>query len=517
MRLSHALTALQIVLFITSVQAQENIPQKMTIQGSFGTVTMDGVQWQRFSFRPDIPIGKFGVGIDIELFIDDKGKISDEGWNFSNKNKTWDTLLRKIYYIRYGKSLDRIYMRAGALDDVTLGYGLVMDGYRNTLNYPAEKNIGLDFVVRDIGTFDIDIHGMVNSFGDLKNKGIVAGGRIAAKPLKPTNTVLLSKLTFGITFVRDINQFAGLKDSDDDGYPDLQDGFSDDPNLWLDTDGDGITDYIDRNGIRTYIDRDADGDGLTDPWYTDQFGFSTLDDSVETVDIINIEENRNGVSVFGFDAGFPLLESPLHLDIYGQFAKIHTGDEDFEGGWGTGIPGLMLRTERFRGQIEYRHFEGRFRPGYFDNLYDHERVTLVGNAVITKEMTLLDDTLNGFYGKVGYNFYDMFFAEAGYQYMTGDNTYQDVIGVARVLDGLLENIPKITVLEAYFYNRFIDPDQYDLFESTDNTLYGTRIGFSLTPGMSVVWNTQYTFTPNADRTGFEKHRFVSIETVITMR
>ena len=142
---------------------------------------------------------------------------------------------------------------------------------------------------------------------------------------------------------------------------------------------------------------------------------------------------------------------------------------------------------------------------------------LVGNAVITKEMTLLDDILNGFYGKIGYNFYDLFFAEAGYQYMTGDNTYQDIIGVARVFDDLLENIPKITVLEAYFYNRFIDPDQYNLFEFTGNTLYGTRIGFSLTPGMSVVWNTRYTFTPNADRTGFEKHRFVSIETVITMR
>ncbi len=506
MRLSHALTVLLIILFVTSVHAQENIPQKMTIQGSFGTVTMDGVQWQRFSFRPDIPIGNFGVGLDVELFVDNEGRISDEGWNFSNKNKTWDTLLRKIYYIRYGKSLDRIYMRAGALDDVTLGYGLVMDGYRNTLNYPAEKKVGFDFAVRDIGTFGIDIHGILNSFGDLKNKGLVAGGRIAAKPLKPIDNFLLSKLTFGVTFVRDINQFAGLKDSDDDGYPDFQDGFPDDSDLWLDTDGDGITDYIDLNGIRTHIDRDADGDGLTDSWYTDQIGVPTLDDSVETANIINIEENRNGISVFGFDAGFPLLEGPLHLDIYGQFSKIHTGDKNIKGGWGTGVPGLMLRTERFRGQIEYRHFEGRFRPGYFDNLYDHDRVIFVGNSVITKEMTLLDDILNGFYGKVGYNFYDLFFAEAGYQYMTGDNTYQDIIGVARVLSGLLESIPKITVLEAYFYNRFIDPDQYDLFEFTGNTLYGTRIGFSLTPGMSVVWNTRYTFTPNEDRSGFEDYR-----------
>ena len=517
MRLSQVMVVIVIFLFTADIQAQENIPDKMTIQGSFGTVTMDGAQWQRFSLKPDIPVGNFGVGLDIELFIDEKGKISDEGWNFSNKNKTWDSILRKIYYIRYGKTLDRIYMRAGALDDVTLGYGLIMDSYRNTLNYPAEKKIGLDFALRDIGTFGIGIHGMANSFGDLKNKGIVAGGRISAQPLKPYNMKILSKLTFGISFVRDINQYAGLKDSDDDGYPDYQDGFIDNPDLWLDTDGDGITDYIDRNGTRIYKDKDADGDGLTDPWYTDMIGIPTIDDSVETEDIFDIQKNRNGVSEFGFDVGFPLLEGPVRLDLYGQFAKIHTGDEKIKGGWGTGAPGLRLLAGGLGAQIEYRHFNGRFRPEYFDNLYEHERVILVGDSFLTKEMKLRDETLNGFYGKAGYNFFNMFFAEAGYQHMTGDNTYQDVTGVAKVLEDLLKNVPKITVLEAYFYNKFVDPDQYGLFEFTPNTLYGTRIGFSLTSDMSVIWNTRYTFSPKADGPGLEKHRFVSIETVLTMR
>ena len=84
---------------------------------------------------------------------------------------------------------------------------------------------------------------------------------------------------------------------------------------------------------------------------------------------------------------------------------------------------------------------------------------LDGGSLTTKEMRLVDDTLNGFYGKAGYNFFDMFSAEAGYQYMTGDKTYQDVTAVASVLKGLLDHVPKITVLAAYFYNRFVDPDQ----------------------------------------------------------
>lgn len=494
------------LLFSTAGFAQtDDIPDKFSLQGSFGTVTKDGVQWQRFSFRPDIPIGKFGVGLDIELFVDEEGKISDEGWDFSNRNRTWDTIIRKIYYVRYGRPLlDKVYVRAGALDNVTLGYGLIMDGYCNTLDYPAEKKLGVDFGMRDVGTFGIGVEAMLNSVGDLKNDGIVAGTRVSFRPLKPYGANLLNRMTVGATFVRDVNQFAGLKDSDDDGYPDYQDGFPDDKSRFEDSDGDGFEDAV---------DIDVDGDNVLD------FLPSGVqnDQNIERQDYINIRENMDGVSVWGLDLGLPLIESEnVRLDFYGQYANIRTGDEDIDGGWGTGIPGMRLIIGPFLGQIEYRHFEGNFRHSYFDNLYEHERVRLVGTNIITKEQDLLDDTLNGVYGKAGYRFMDFFSAEAGYQFMKGDNTYQDVTGTAKVLPGLLDNVPKLTVLEAFFYNRFVDPDEYGLFEFSPNTYYGTRIGVSLTSGMSVVWSTRYTFDPKPDG-GLERNRFVSIETVITMK
>lgn len=480
-----------------AVSAQTGTSDKVTIQAGYGTVTMGGVQWQRFSFRPDIPIGKFGVGLDLELFIDNEGKISDEGWDFSTTSKTWDTLTRKIYYLRYGKPFDRFYIRAGALDDVTLGYGLIMDEYRNTLNYPADKKLGIDMEIRDIGTFGLDIHGMVNSVGDFRNKGAVAGVRVAFKPLKPMNAGLLSKLTFGASFVRDINQFAGLKDSDNDGYPDFQDGFPDNRHKFADSDGDGFEDDI---------DIDDDGDNILD----------TFDPDIERQDYINIKEEKNGVSVAGFDIGLPLIEKPVRLDLYGQFAKLHTGDEGLDGGWGTGAPGLRLLAGQFKGQIEYRHFEGRFRPNYFDYLYEHERIRLIGTVPLTKEASLVDETLNGFYARVGYNFFDIITATAGYQHMTGDRTFNDITGKAAVSPNALKAVPKISLLEAYFYNTYVDPDKYDLWDFTLNTFYGTRIGFELTPGMIIVWDTRYTFTPN-ERGGLDKNRFVAIETVMTVR
>jgi hypothetical protein len=489
------------ILFGSHAFAQENVSQKMTIQAGYGTVTMGGVQWQRFSFRPDIPIGNFGVGLDIELFIDNEGKISDEGWNFSNKNQVWDSILRKIYYVRYGKPFDRFYARAGALDNVTLGYGLIMDGYRNTLNYPADKKLGVDIALRDIGTFGIDFHAMMNSVGDLKNDGAVVGGRVAAKPLKSLNMPLLSKLTFGATFVSDINQFAGLKDTDDDGVPDFQDGFPDDKKRYADFDKDGYEDSM---------DIDSDGDNKLDS----KHGGTDTDVPTDN-DYFNISEDKDGISVAGLDVGIPLVENPFRLDLYGQYSQINTGNDNLKGGWGTGAPGLRLLAGRFLGQIEYRHFEGRFKPNYFDNLYEHERVTLIGNTVRTKENALGSDTLNGVFGRLSYNFFEMVSAGASYQTMSGDKSYQDLTGNVEILKLVLDRVPKISLVEGYFYNRYVEKSS-DLFKMTQNTLYGTRIGFEVTPGMIIVWDTRYMFTPNA-KGGYDKNRFVGIETVMSVK
>lgn len=508
---------LAVILFpiVTMAFAQEEESSETSIQAGYGTVTKEGVQWQRFSFRPDIPLGKFGLGLDLELFIDNDGKISKEGWDFSNSNQTWDTLLRKIYYARYGKSSEDLYLRAGALDDVTMGYGLIMDGYRNTLNYPGDKKLGLEFKVRDMGTFGLGVEGMVNSFGDLKNDGAVVGARVSARPFKPTDASLLSKLTVGITAVRDINQYAGLKDSDEDGYPDEVDGFPTNKNLWIDTDHDGSTDYIEKNGARQYVDPDADGDGLTDSWWTDgtNHGFDT--DVTYNVPL-NIKDSKKGITVFGLDAGIPLLEGPIRLDLYGQYAKFHTGDDAGKGGWGIGAPGLQLAISRLLARLEYRHFEGRFRANYFDNLYENERVVFVNGSPYTKAMSLPDMTLNGIFGKARYDFYGFAAAEASYQNMSGDRTYQDLTGKISLLKPLLEHIPKIALVEGYYYNTYVDTKTYNLLDITENTLYGTRIGISLTESFTVVWDTRYTFTPNG-RGGFDRHRFVGIETVMAVK
>ncbi|HDP75146.1 MAG TPA: hypothetical protein ENN49_04625 [Bacteroidales bacterium] len=73
---------LSILLTITiaGVYAQmEKLPKSdsagVTGGAVIGAVTIDGKTYQQFALRTDIPIGKFGFGIDIQLLFDENGQI----------------------------------------------------------------------------------------------------------------------------------------------------------------------------------------------------------------------------------------------------------------------------------------------------------------------------------------------------------------------------------------------------------------------------------------------------------
>ena len=77
-----------------------------------------------FRCLADIPLGKFGVALDIEIFVDDQGNFNKKGWDFDSAESAVESVLRKIYYLRYGRPGESIFVKVGALDNVALGYGL---------------------------------------------------------------------------------------------------------------------------------------------------------------------------------------------------------------------------------------------------------------------------------------------------------------------------------------------------------------------------------------------------------
>lgn len=192
-----------------------------------GSVTVDGKQWNRLSLRPDIPIGKFGICLDIELFVDDQGNISNKGWNFDNAANTFESIQRKIYYIRYGQPGETFYAKVGALDNVTLGYGLIMYGYSNSLQYPDVRKMGLHTELNDIGALGIGFQGVINNFSDFNRDGALIGTRLSVKPLKKLGLPIISNLSVGGSYVTDMNQRAVLQDRDGDKVPNALDKMPD--------------------------------------------------------------------------------------------------------------------------------------------------------------------------------------------------------------------------------------------------------------------------------------------------
>lgn len=528
------------LLLLACPALAQNYPLAPSYTGSMGSVTVGQEQFYRMSFRPDVPIGKWGVALDLELFIEGNGNISTRGWEFGSGTETFDSLLRKIYYVRYGRSDDPVFFKVGALDRVTLGYGLIMADYRNTLQYPGVKKTGLQFRLEEIGGSSFGIEGILNNVQDFQEGGALLGARAFGQ--------IGDKLELGLTYVTDLDQYSGLRDGDDDGVPDEVDAFPDNANRALDNDGDGVPDEL---------DSDDDNDGVIDVDVLS--GFNTeissalfglnadfgdafpVDQRVNRRKPFNKDQvGRDAFSILGLDLGYPLAQhKTLALKLYGQFALL-LDDEDalsdfdaqqqgvFPGnrkaeGFGIAAPGLWLDVGPLNGQIEFRHFRDDFDARYFDEIYelDRARLDLASGRARSKDSHLIRGAdLNGVFGRLGAELGQYLDASASYQYLTGqDDPKQQLIGYAALSSKLLEQIPRFTHASAYYQKNNIgtslnaDGDDKDGFlESTEDTFYGYEIGLEMAGGAAVLWDTRFIFERGADQR-LVRRKIMTIETV----
>jgi hypothetical protein len=483
--------------------------EKPTYEFGVSSVTVDNEQWTRIAFGVDIPLWKFGVFVDAELFINGEGKFSDKGWRFDKDN--WqEGVFRKIRYIRFGHEQEPLFIKFGGLSNVTLGYGFVVDRFTNMLHYPDKKLPGLQVYLNDLSPIGLTLQTMIADVGEFKDKGGIVAGRIAFVPLKATSAPLLNKLSIGATYATDLNQFTAAKKWHYAGN--LRDKNTN--NL---TDWDFALRSTDSATIRNLSNKILDPDTAA---IFDSIGtpYSKIDTTYR--------DSVDSYGVIGFDAGIPLIKAEkIGLDIYGQMGLSYdsdTRDTGLAGGWGFGAPGVALRVGPIMASVEYRHIVGRFMPGYFGTYYYDERVTRYPSPV-TKSQNLDSVNLNGIFGSLSVNIANVVNLYGAYQYLIGDNDMLDHRAEANlgISDKLLEKVPKIRKVEGYFSKtniwRNLDPisgERDKVFDPTPSMYYGYRLGFELTPGAMLIWDSRYGYKYNSSNKLVSNNN-VSIQTVIT--
>ena len=465
---------------------QFKVSAQLKNQGAIGSVTIDGKVWNQVAMRPVVPFGKWAVSLDLVIYFDAEGNVRTEGWDFSSPTASKNSIIDKIYFVRYGVPSDPFYVKLGALDRVDLGYGILVNGYSNSILYPQDRKVGLN-VKRASSSYGVQAFS-----NDLKENLGIIGARVSSRKFLG--------LPIGLSFVTDRNQYLGLKDSDRDGRPNIVDDFPDNSQWWLDSDGDGLSDS-DPN------EWDIDGDGITDtldtriPGYTGEM--IALDNNIVRKDEpINISKDSDGIMAVAIDLGFPVIRNDnFSVTLYSQAAKmigktfspISEQEEDL----GVGIIpiGITSRFGPLRFIFEYRSSpDGKFEFSYWNRLYEIERISFLRNnsnqiLLRTKESRLGKyGEQNGYFSSASLIVGNLLTANMSYNNMTGsqwsinenkfiDKRNQTFLSSVK----LTKSISRLQRASIFYQQRNV-PNPFK-FEYTESTIIGYNLGISMGQGL----------------------------------
>jgi len=451
-------------------------PKKLRTGLALGAVTIDNQIYNQIGLRPEFSIGKLGVSLDLTLYLDQNGNIRKENWD------SFKDIIEKIYYVRWAQRGDPFYLKVGAIDNYRLGFGLLMNRYSNTVEYPSVIRTGMEIGLKR-GPYAFD--GMLNNFSEMLSGGGLFAGRLAYNPW--------GTLQIGLSVVYDRNQYKGLKDRDGDGIPDLLDDFPDNKNEALDSDGDGIPDSK---------DFDRDGDGFTDnkellieTFGPDGANLYNEQDSVllkpAPFDIDKAKEKSQ--LAFALDASYPILSFKyLKLTTYAQYAKY-----PYNGAWGITFPGFWAKFAFINAYAEYRVFGKGFLPEYFNTTYELERATYKTAKDSTKQIVpytkrnylndFVTERLRGYVIGADFDLWNFVIFGAEYQNMSRASVHFRTLRAT--LDLNTSFIPKINRAGAYYYQN----NAIDLFKKTEGTILGYRIEYEIAPSASLLLDFRQTY------------------------
>lgn len=486
---------------------------KITGGAVVGAVTIDGKTYQQFSLRTDVPIGKFGFGVDLQILFDEDGQIRKDDWD------EWQDYLDKIYYIRYGKKTDPFYFKFGGLDYSYLGYANIFNGYSNMVEYPTRKRYGGEFSFyvpseRFDGKPGFGAEFLFNDAKELfvKNPaqpGVVMGTRVFVRPFK--------YLELGLSFGADFNEYNAFLDKDGDGVPNTIDLYPSNSNWATDMDKISLDDW-------NHLLNDPHWGATREEAYQRLLELGLVPaDTTRMDDLFNLNNQSSQMYAAGIDIGIPIIEREMFkFDIYSHFTQLK-GDKTY--GWGAAIPGIRMVigsgsiTNFLTLKAEYRRSSKEFMFGYFNNTYELERAQFTANGqVVTRQQQLLaiQEELNGIYASAEVNILNYVVCYAGYQDLMGtsEKHLRSIHGEVRMGESL-KKILHFADLKGYYIQNNVQ--DFRVWK-TPSTLMGYTIGYNYkgaTIGFDYRWTFRDTDGNGVIRGDKEIIKTISFRTAIT--
>jgi hypothetical protein len=371
-----------------------------------GSVTINEETWAQAVFQPRFSVGRLSV--EFYLPITYREDIFDAGnWYQPEGNNEWSfgadqdwsneplvaledlatDLALKIKSLEFGSRGDGFYFKTGNLSNLTVGQGLLMRNYANDTDFPTVRRIGFN-----VG-FDLDRWGMETVVNDLAAPEIYAG-RIYFRPAMPVTSAAV-----GLSAITDIapgNQAL------------VSEVQTADP-LFLNV-GMDLEIPIVRREILSLVGF-AEGGGL--------------------IPYLREDATYDGESI----------NSGLKTDALVDFSSGEL--QNF--GWTAGFRGNITLLDY---RLEYRSFDGIFRPAFYGPSYDRLRGTYAEETLeylSNTEAERYDLRTMGVSGEAGASLADVVYLSAGYFWpweVTDDGTWrgsdQDEFSLSiDVQDGLL--------------------------------------------------------------------------------
>ena len=482
--------------------SQEEVNSAFT--GSFGSVTLNDQIYNHFSFRPEMSLGKLGLGMDLYFYFDEDGRLYSDNWNFSSSENSFRTIVDKIYYIRWGQPFDDMYFRFGALPNVTMGHGSLVKNYSNVIDYPRYRRKGITF---NYNISDVSVQFIHSDFKEVNAPSLLA---------LSTDFEFVDKFSLNMTIATDSDQYNGLFDSDDDGYPDIIDDFPNEDNYWHDnqllieqfeSDKTDLGSPCHDSLTNDIVDLDPIN-GLDDACDEIISNLQTaMDDAYDSSPVLGGNNDISGLSFglsYGLTSRFTIYSEFTQLfgktsNPYIQGTDLEYSTYDRELGYGFIPLGFKAEWDRVTFAIDYRQNTEKFLFHYWDENYDNARIKLAGTSAVTKEENLykygkaqgVKFSLSGNikYVSVSFSYNHMntdIWDSSSRTYISDDNN-----SIYAKLDIDTSMLNQVRIAEMFYQQRNIsDPFSFD---PNEDTLFGYNLGIDMSDNMVLILKGRKSF------------------------